>query len=172
MHNFIAISFRSETWPTLEARSRKLGFAAVIAALLLYANLIATCARAQTTVPLPVAAAPACTGVQMAPGLTADSMQAIVDSHPAGTVFCFASGTYVLNHYVMLKDANQFICPVRRTCIVTGLDQFRGAFAAQYATTRHVIRGFVVERFVTAPNTWPVAALQVRDQGIIEDNET
>jgi parallel beta-helix repeat protein len=119
-----------------------------------------------------VSPAPTCTGVQIAPGFTADRIQQLVNSSPNGTVFCFASGTYVLNHYIELKDSNQFICPVRRSCVLTGLDQYRGALAARYNTTRHLIKGFVVERFVTVPEVWPNAALQVRDYGLLEDNES
>jgi parallel beta-helix repeat protein len=118
------------------------------------------------------ATAPTCTGVQIAPGFSADRIQQLVDSNPNGTVFCFASGTYVLNHYVLLKDSNQFICPVRRTCVLTGLDQYRGALAAAHGTTHHLIKGFVVEHFIAQPGVWPNAGLQVRDYGVLEDNET
>jgi parallel beta-helix repeat protein len=117
------------------------------------------------------AAAPTCTGVQIAPGFTADRIQRLVDGNPNGTVFCFASGTYVLNHYVLLKDANQFICPVRRSCVLTGLDQYRGALAAEYGTTHQLIKGFVVERFITVDGAWPACGLQLRDYGVLEDNE-
>jgi parallel beta-helix repeat protein len=96
----------------------------------------------------------------------------MVNSKPAGTVFCFASGTYVLNHYITLKDSNQFICPVRRTCVLTGLDQFRGALTVAYGTAHQVIRGFVVEHFIAAAGQWPNAGLQVRHDGLIEDNES
>jgi parallel beta-helix repeat protein len=87
-------------------------------------------------------------------------------------VFCFASGTYVLNHYIMLKDSNQFICPVRRTCVLTGLDQYRGALTTAYGSTRQLIKGFVVERFIAVAGAWPNAGLQVRDYAVLEDNET
>jgi parallel beta-helix repeat protein len=119
---------------------------------------------------VPETAAP-CTGVQIAPGFTADRIQQLVDSNPNGTVFCFASGTYVLNHYVLLKDSNQFICPVRRTCVLTGLDQYRGAFDGEHGTTHHLIKGFVVEHFITIAGSWPGSGLQVRDYGVIEGNE-
>jgi len=95
----------------------------------------------------------------------------MVDSNPSGTVFCFASGTYVLNHYITLKDSDQFICPVRRACVLTGLDQYRGAFTAQWGTAHHVIRGFVAEHFVAVSGQWPNAALQLRANGLIDDNE-
>jgi parallel beta-helix repeat protein len=113
-----------------------------------------------------------CTGVQITPGYTADAIQQLVDSNPAGTVFCFASGVYVLTHYITMKDRNQFICPVRRTCVLTGLDQYRGALAADFGTQAQLIKGFVVEHFVSLPGVWPNAGLQVRDLGVIEDNET
>lgn len=103
--------------------------------------------------------------------MSADSIQSQVDSHPDGTTFCFSSGTYVLNHYVALKQANQFICTQRRTCVLTGLDQYRGALTAQYGTSGHLIKGFVVEHFI-ATSEWPIAGLQLRDNGVMEDNET
>jgi parallel beta-helix repeat protein len=109
--------------------------------------------------------------VQIAPGMTADSIQSAVDSRPAGTVFCFIPGTYVFNHYITLKDSDQVICSVRRTCVLTGLDQYRGAFAAAWGTGHQVIRGFVAEHFIALPDTWPNAALQLRDNGLIDDNE-
>ncbi|PWT72954.1 MAG: hypothetical protein C5B46_06070 [Proteobacteria bacterium] len=99
-------------------------------------------------------------------------MQQQINSHPAGTVFCVASGTYVLEHYVMLKDSNQFICAVRRTCLLTGLDKYRGALAAEYGTQGHVIRGFIVEHFIAVPGQWPLAGLQARANSLIEDNES
>ncbi len=113
-----------------------------------------------------------CTGIQIDPSFTADQIQQLVDTNPNGTVFCFASGTYVLNHYVTLKESNQFICPARRSCVLTGLDQYRGALAAQYGTTQQVIKGFVVEHFIAVPDVWPNAGLQVRDYGVLEDNES
>jgi parallel beta-helix repeat protein len=116
-------------------------------------------------------APPPCTGVQIFPGMTADAIQNLVDVRPAGTVFCFASGTYLLNHYITLKDGNQFICPVRRTCVLTGLDLYRGAFDGDYGTSHQLIQGFVVEHFVLAADTWPVAGIQVRDFGVVQDNE-
>jgi len=122
--------------------------------------------------PTPTAAPTTCTGVQISPGMSADSIQRLVDSNPKGTVFCFSRGTYVLNHYITLKDANQFICPERRSCVLTGLDQYRGALTAAFGTSKHVIRGFVVEHFIAAPGQWPNAGLQLRDGGLIEDNES
>jgi parallel beta-helix repeat protein len=118
------------------------------------------------------AAAASCTGVRITPGLTADDIQQSVDANPPGTVFCFASGTYVMTHYIILKDSNQFICPVRRTCVLTGLDRYRGALAADFDTADQLIKGFVVEHFIDVPDTWPNAGLQLRDRGVIEDNET
>lgn len=103
--------------------------------------------------------------------LSADSIQTTVDTKPAGTVFCFATGTYVFNHYITMKDSNQFICPERRTCVLDGQGTFRGTLAGAYGTSRQVIRGFVVQGFIALPNTWPDAGLQVRDFGVIEDNE-
>ena len=131
--------------------------------------------RAVAVVAPPVVAAPAaplCTGEQIFPGMTADAIQNLVDARPAGTVFCFASGTYMLNHYITLGQGQQFICPVRRTCVLTGLDQYRGALDAEYGSSGQVIRGFVVEHFVATAQTWPLAGIQVRDNGLIEDNET
>jgi parallel beta-helix repeat protein len=129
-------------------------------------------------VPLPTsvavpgpAPATACSGVQIAPGMSADSIQNQINSHAGGTVFCFMSGTYVLNHYITLKDSDQVICTVRRTCVLTGLDQYRGASTAAFGTAHHVIRGFVAEHFIALPNTWPNGALQLRDNGLIDDNE-
>jgi parallel beta-helix repeat protein len=112
-----------------------------------------------------------CTGERIFPGMTADAIQNLVDARPAGTTFCFASGTYLLNHYITLKDGNQAICPLRRTCVLTGLDQYRGAFDGEYGTSGQVVRGFVVEHFVATDDTWPLAGIQVRDNGLIEDNE-
>jgi parallel beta-helix repeat protein len=103
--------------------------------------------------------------------MSADSIQSAVNSHAAGTLFCFLSGTYVLNHYVTLKDSNQFICVTRRTCVLTGLDQYRGAFTAAYGTGHQIIRGFVAEHFIAVAGSWPNAALQLRDNGLIDDNE-
>ena len=114
----------------------------------------------------------ACSGVQIASGTSADQIQQSVDAQPAGTVFCFASGTYVLNHYITLNEGHQFICPVRRTCLLTGLDQYRGALTARYGTSHHLIRGFVVERFIAVDGQWPLAGLQLRDYGVLEDNES
>ena len=104
--------------------------------------------------------------------MSADGIQRLVDSNPKGAVFCFSSGTYVLTHYITLKDSNQFICPARRSCVLTGLDQYRGAITAAFGTSHHVIRGFVVEHFIAAAGQWPIAGLQLRDDGLIEDNET
>jgi parallel beta-helix repeat protein len=81
------------------------------------------------------------------------------------------SGTYVLNHYVTLKDSDQFICVNRRTCVLTGLDQYRGALTAAFGSSHQVIRGFVAEHFISVDGAWPNAALQLRDNGLIDDNE-
>jgi parallel beta-helix repeat protein len=104
--------------------------------------------------------------------MTADQIQSQVDSHADGTTFCFASGTYVLNKYVNLKQGNQFICTVRRACILTGQDKYRGALAAQYGTSHQLIKGFVAEHFIAVAGQWPLAGLQLRDYGTLEDNET
>ena len=122
------------------------------------------------TTPAP-ATATACTGVQIDATFTADRIQQLVSSNPNGTVFCFASGTYTINHYILLKEANQFICKVRRTCVLTGLDQYRGAFDVQFDTAHQLIKGFVIERFIAIIGSWPLAGLQMRDYGVMDDNE-
>ena len=163
---------RRRRWTSSESvRSRFVG--AVFLLLTLAICQSTATAVGPTTDPTSTAATTnACSGVDIAPGMSADSIQAAIDSHAAGTVFCFMSGTYLLTHYVTLKDSNQVICRVRRTCVLTGLDRYRGAFTAQYATAHHVIRGFVVEHFIAVPGSWPNAGLQLRDNGLIEDNET
>jgi len=160
----------SNRWP----QSLRLG---ALAALCVLAGSVPAIGQNAAGVPVAVAvpvpvppAAPPCTGEQIFPGMTADSIQKLVEVRPAGTVFCFASGTYVLNHYLTLKDGNQFICPVRRTCIMTGLDVYRGAFDGDYGSSGQLIKGFVVEHFVTGA-AWPVAGIQVRNLGVIQDNE-
>jgi hypothetical protein len=140
-----------------------------LAALSALVGSVPASAHADTAAPS-ISAAP-CVGTLIVPGMSADSIQTMVDTKPAGTVFCFASGTYVLNHYITMKDSNQFICPERRTCTLDGQGTFRGALAGAYGTSRQVIRGFVVQGFIALPNTWPDAGLQVRDFGLIEDNE-
>jgi parallel beta-helix repeat protein len=119
----------------------------------------------------PALPTPACDGIHIVPGMNADTIQGLVDANPAGTKFCFSRGTYVLEHYVTLKDSNRFICTQRRACILTGLDKYRGALTGTYGTSGQLIQGFVVEHFISVPGAWPNAGVQVRDLGTIQDNE-
>ena len=52
------------------------------------------------------ASPPPCTGIRVAPG---DHIQATIDAHPAGSVFCFADGSYRLRHHLIPRDGDTFI---------------------------------------------------------------
>jgi parallel beta-helix repeat protein len=64
--------------------------------------------------------------------------------------FCFASGTYHLTAYLVPKTSQDFICDVRRTCILTGDDTYIGVFKRSGGTlsaNRLTIQGFIIEHF-------------------------
>jgi parallel beta-helix repeat protein len=54
----------------------------------------------------PVVPRSPCTGVSVAPG---DDIQATIDSHAAGSTFCFADGTYRIRHHLKPRDGDRFI---------------------------------------------------------------
>src|SRR4051812_44185885 len=112
-----------------------------------------------------------CSGVVIAAGSTAAQIQAKIDANVADSTFCFAPGIYVLQALVRLKDGVKMICTVRRACVLTGLDQYRGGFNSPAGTARQEIRGFIAERFLHVQGQWPVSPFKVRDFGVIEDNE-
>lgn len=115
----------------------------------------------------------ACTGVSIAAGSTADQINTLINANPNNTIFCFASGNYTLNKYVVMKTGTQLICDPRRTCIMTGLDIYKGAFYGGVSSggfKNQIVRGFIVEHFI-ADNTFPIAGIQVRQYGLIDDNE-
>jgi hypothetical protein len=170
----MSIRFRSaglQRTPALLALLASLYVASALSEPAAEKRLAARPSTAASAAATPAAAVP-CTGVRITPGSTADDIQKKVDANPPGTVFCFASGTYVLTRYIILKDSNQFICPVRRTCVLTGRIDTGAALAADIDTANQLIKGFVVEHFIDLPDTWPNAGLQLRDRGMIEDNET
>lgn len=119
---------------------------------------------------LPGIATAACTGVSVSAGSNAAAVQALINANPNGTTFCFAAGTYLFNTYVSLKEGNKVICTTRRTCTVSGSDVNRGAFTADYGSKNQLIQGFIIERFI-ATSTYPIAGLQIRMYGTIDDNE-
>lgn len=114
----------------------------------------------------------ACSGELIAPGATAAQVQAKVASKADGTAFCWAPGVYVINAMIVLKNQTQMICTIKRACVLTGMDTFRGGFASPYGSSGQIIRGFVFERFKYIPNVWPISPMQVRDGGLIEGNES
>lgn len=141
-------------------------------------QLVPVTAQADT----PAVPTPTCNGIQIVSGMNADTIQGLVDANPVGTQFCFSKGTYYLNHYIKLKDSDQFICTDRRQCILDGctvpmntcpLDsRSRGALTADYGTLNLLIQGFVVQNFKMVDGLFPIGALKVRAGGTIKDNET
>jgi len=81
-----------------------------------------------------------------------------------------AAGTYTINGYLMPAARHKAICGERRTCVLTSDGANLGAFKVPAGTSNVTIKGFVVRDFGT-PSTWPIGCMQVRDGGLMEDNE-
>jgi hypothetical protein len=99
---------------------------------------------------------PPCVAVDSTMNTT--TIQNLINNNVNGTQFCFASGTYHLVDYLAPKTSQDFICNVRRTCILTGDDIYIGAFkrgGGTLSADRLTIQGFVIEHFV---NPWTDAA--------------
>ncbi|MEO8629439.1 MAG: right-handed parallel beta-helix repeat-containing protein [Betaproteobacteria bacterium] len=112
----------------------------------------------------------ACVGTIVLPGSSALQIQAKVNASPIGATFCFSPGSYKFDRYVVLKEGTKFICPMRRTCIIDGGLKYKGALTGAYGTKKQLIQGFVVQNFIS-DGSWPIACLQVRALGVMQDNE-
>ncbi len=108
--------------------------------------------------------------VTITAGQTADQIQTIFDGNPDGTIFSFEPGTYTLNHYLTLHQAQQAISSTSRGAILSGSNLYKGAIACEFGSTNNTISGFIVDGF-TSDGTFPIAGLQVRVGGTIDDCE-
>jgi hypothetical protein len=112
--------------------------------------------------------------VSMTPG---DTLQAIVDAHPAGTVYCMAAGTY-RNQTIVPKSGDVYIG--QPGAIMDGGETTRFAFRSilepnQSAPIRNVtIRGLTVQRYASAGSIKnfisPEGAIEAGEGWVIEGN--
>jgi hypothetical protein len=110
-----------------------------------------------------------CNGVTVTP---TDDVQAMLDSRPSGTKFCFQAGEYVLKSFVVPKSHDRLIgLP---GAVLTGLDTYAGGIRGYGGSTgQHnvTIRGFTIEHFL---NEWTSGFLAPVNPGwnwTIENNE-
>jgi hypothetical protein len=122
----------------------------------------------QTTPPVPPTGA--CTGTPVTASMSTAQIQTLISSKPAGTTFCWASGTYVTTGYITLTSGSRHLCTPTRSCTLTGNMTAVGAFRVNSGTNNVRIQGFVIKDFAT-PVGFPNACIQVRDAGVMEDNE-
>jgi parallel beta-helix repeat protein len=119
---------------------------------------------------MPALAHAACVGVNLPPNATLAQIQAAINANPNGATLCFTTGTSVLSGYIMPKPSQRLICDPRRTCVITGNNTAIGGFRVDASTSGVLIQGFVVKDF-TKPTTFPVGCMQVREGGLMQDNE-
>ncbi|MGA2860148.1 MAG: hypothetical protein ABSE40_25055, partial [Candidatus Sulfotelmatobacter sp.] len=66
------------------------------------------------------ACAQSCTGVQIAGGTSNANIQIALNTHPAGTTFCFAKGTYRIATPLQPKDNQRLIAVQARAATLNG----------------------------------------------------
>jgi parallel beta-helix repeat protein len=111
-----------------------------------------------------------CDGVAVSPAM---NVQATIDSHPEGTTFCFASGTYGLEEPIFPKSYDSLIAP--SGAVLDGGNDAYGAIhgwggeAGQKGIT---VRGFVVQNFASSlTDAAKSAAIRAGWDWTIEKNE-
>jgi hypothetical protein len=67
-----------------------------------------------------IVSTPGCPGIFLRPG---DDLQAALDSHPAGTTFCLAPGTYRIRKALIPKTAQRLIGVIPGTAHITGAEK-------------------------------------------------
>ena len=110
-----------------------------------------------------------CNGVTVTP---TDDVQAMLDTRPTGTKFCFQAGEYVLKSFVVPKSHDRLIG--MPGAVLTGMDTYAGGIKGYGGSTgQHdvTVRGFTIEHFL---NEWTSGFLAPVTPGwnwTIENNE-
>ena len=102
-------------------------------------------------------------GVEVFPG---DSIQELVDAHPAGTVFVIRAGVH-RNQLVNPKDGNTFVGEPGAILSGQGVTEYAFGGSADGVT----IRGLIVERYANPPHTPAIRDGGGANDWLVEDNE-
>jgi parallel beta-helix repeat protein len=112
---------------------------------------------------------PGCKGVTVTPS---DDVQAMLDTRPTGTKFCFQAGEYVLKSFVVPKSFDRLIgLP---GAVLTGLDTYAGGIKGYGGSTgQHdvTVRGFIIEHFLNPWTPGRLAPIEAGWNWTIENNE-
>jgi parallel beta-helix repeat protein len=107
-----------------------------------------------------------CTGVAVSPGA---NLQGLINASPAGTTFCFASGTYPIATSLSPKAGDKFVAVFPRTAVFTG-NGTTAVFMRNELVDGVELRGLVVEHFPT-PRQGGMAAIKGGNAWVFDNNE-